>query len=205
MRFGRLTVYRRELNSHCGHVMLACKCACGTEKIINKQSIVEGRTRSCGCLSIEISTKRLTTHGASSGGQTTPEFDAWRGMKARCLNLETPDYHNYGGRGIRVCDEWLHSFETFYRDMGDKPSSTHSLDRIDSDKDYCRTNCRWATKHTQGRNRRGVKINEEIAAKIRHNRANGVKRRDTIVSLGISLGIYKAVISGKTWKLEHAS
>jgi hypothetical protein len=83
----------------------------------------------------------------------SPEYRSWQTMKNRCSNPRARDWAYYGGRGITVCKEWIDSFETFLRDMGRRPSPTHTLDRIDGDSGYCAANCRWATRRTQARNR----------------------------------------------------
>lgn len=75
-------------------------------------------------------------------------------MKTRCYRKTWPGFKHYGGRGIKVCDRWLESFENFLADMGRRPSSDHSLDREDNEKDYCLANCRWATKIEQQNNKR---------------------------------------------------
>ena len=80
-------------------------------------------------------------------------------MKDRCYNQNNPAYHNYGGRGIKVCDRWLHSFGNFLDDMGKRPDSSYSLDRIDNNGDYEPDNCRWTTSEEQGRNQRTFKTN----------------------------------------------
>lgn len=86
------------------------------------------------------------------------EFRAWWDMKHRCFNSDNPRWMDYGGRGITVCDRWKDSFRNFFQDMGKRPSSKHSLDRIDNDGNYTPENCRWATKTQQLRNtRRNIK------------------------------------------------
>jgi hypothetical protein len=90
-------------------------------------------------------------------GCKTVEYKTWIGIKKRCLNSSANNYVNYGGRGIKVCDRWLESFENFYADMGRKPSPEHSIDRIDVDGDYEPSNCRWATRREQMLNTRKQK------------------------------------------------
>lgn len=93
-------------------------------------------------------------HNHAKKFNPTKEYTAWQAMKDRCYNENNVNYHNYGGRGIKVCDRWKNSFENFLEDMGPKPSTKHSLDRQKGDQDYCRENCRWATAKEQGRNTR---------------------------------------------------
>lgn len=87
------------------------------------------------------------THGLSK----TPEYMTWNRMLSRCYNPIVDRYKNYGGRGIKVCNDW-HLFVNFYRDMGDRPTKNHSLGRINNDLDYCKENCRWETKEQQDNN-----------------------------------------------------
>jgi hypothetical protein len=98
-----------------------------------------------------------TTHGAAPKVGHTAEYNSWMGMKARCLNPRDPSWENYGGRGITVCERWLSGFDLFFLDMRPKPSTDHSIDRIDNDGNYEPGNCRWATRSQQNKNTRRQK------------------------------------------------
>lgn len=91
-------------------------------------------------------------HGHAKRGSVTAEYQTWNRMIARCECETYTDFHRYGGRGIKVCAAWRESYAQFLSDMGPRPSSGHSLDRIDVDGDYAPGNCRWATKAEQARN-----------------------------------------------------
>jgi hypothetical protein len=133
------------------------ECECGTIKKIRRTTI--GITKSCGCLQKE----RSSTHGMSS--KYRKWYDRWKGMIRRCYNPKSHSYHNYGGRGIKVCDRWLEpngkGCENFYNDiheiLGPQPSPEHSLDRTDNDGMYEIINLRWATNSEQTKNQRRFK------------------------------------------------
>ena len=162
-QFGRLIVVAKEGTKN-RNVYFKCLCECGNERSVNKYLLVSGKTRSCGCLRKEIMRTTMTTHGHAQCGKNTLEYRVWAAMKSRCNNPNNEDYPNYGGRGIKVCDEWSKDFYKFYQDIaseiGVHPGKGYSIDRIDTNGNYEPGNVRWTTGKIQARNRRTtVKVN----------------------------------------------
>lgn len=156
-RFGRLVVLGREGRDKRNQATWRCQCDCGGTLIANTRALRSGNTRSCGCLHKEITRARLLTHGEGRTWAITPEYRSWRSMITRCYNSNLPSYKNYGARGISVCGRWRNSYEAFLQDMGRRPTLKHTLDRIDNDGNYEPSNCRWATRTGQVRNRRDTR------------------------------------------------
>lgn len=136
-----------------------CICECGNSKNISAYNLMNGLSHSCGCLKSEILSAKAKTHGAKSkgvdqNGLYAKTYRAWRGMIDRCRYESHKYWKNYGGRGIKVCPQWEHSFEQFLADMGEKPSASHTIERKIVDKNYTPDNCVWATRKEQARNTR---------------------------------------------------
>lgn len=153
-RFGRLVVTSQSLSrsEDDKYVRYECTCDCGTITFPRKSSLVNGDTKSCGCVSKEKTTERVTSHGMSKH----PLYTVWLDMNRRCFNSKRKDYKHYGGRGITVLPEWqgdtgLHQF---IQDMYSSYREGLELDRINVDGNYCKDNCRWTTRRQQVINRR---------------------------------------------------
>ena len=152
-RFGRLMVIERVTVQGANNAMWKCRCDCGNETVAAAANI--GRTTfSCGCLAKEkaAETLRGNSNNRTHGLTGTPEYQAWTKMKLRCYDPNNHRYYTYGARGIAVCDQWRDSFETFFADVGPRPSPKHSIDRIDHNGDYTPNNCKWSTATQQNRN-----------------------------------------------------
>ena len=147
--FGMYTVLRRA-GSRKGKPYWVCQCLCGAEREVRGSALTGGYARSCGCYVKVVQAARLRKHGKYG----SPEYKAWCAMKARCESPRTNGYHNYGGRGITVCERWRDSFAAFLKDMGPKPTPFHTVERINVDGNYDPENCRWADAHEQRTNTR---------------------------------------------------
>jgi len=199
--FGRLTVLARapsrgKASNLRGYWL--CQCSCGKQVEISTGALRSMNQQSCGCLKKERCIERSTKHGQAA--VRTRAYNAWKGMRKRCLNPNERVFKYYGGRGITIAPEWCF-FEQFYRDMGDPPAKM-SLDRKDTNGNYCKDNCRWATVQQQVENRRvayNVKLSADVARAVYIAHKNGKVQDDLAKQYGVCQSAISAIMRGRIW------
>ena len=140
--FGELTVVKRSKNDKRNQTYWECLCSCGKIKTVRGSHLKDG-TSSCGHVGIQKLIERSTKHGYTVTNKDM--FKRWHSILYRTTNENDKCYSSYGGRGIKMCEEWTNSFEKFLEDVGEPPFEGAELDRIDNDGNYCKENVRWIT------------------------------------------------------------
>lgn len=146
-----------------GRMYWECLCDCGNSTEHTNVRLTKGFAVSCGCQDLRY------FHGDSD----SPEYNSWTSMRRRCLMPDYKNYKEYGGRGIQICERWLHHYPSFLEDMGRRPTPEHTLDRIDVNGDYEPDNCRWATPTEQSRNTRTHSTNTSGHRGVSWNKTTG--------------------------------
>lgn len=191
-RFERLVVIKKVGLDKYRNMCWLCECDCGKQVVVSGKSLRNGSKRSCGCLQKELTAIRFATHNKSN----ERVYRIWKSMKKRCENPNYKWYANYGGRGIRVCDEWQ-KFEPFYEwATSNGYAENLTIDRIDVNGNYEPNNCRWVDMTTQSNNKR---TNRNITF---NNETHTMKEWSEI--LGIKYSTLESRLNKHKWSVEKA-
>lgn len=179
LRFGRLVVVER-IGTKSSQPLWICICDCGKLHESASKPLVNGNTKSCGCLRREMVAEKNKTHGLSK----LPEYSIWCDIKKRCENPKSANFKYYGERGIKLSESWQ-DFKVFYSDMGPRPAPDYSVERLDVNKNYEKSNCVWIPLAEQARNKTNTV----------HVEVNGKKM--ILADLARMIGAYPARVSNK--------
>ncbi len=181
--FGEWTVIKRVENDKYGGTQWLCKCSCGTIKTVKGNNLIRGISTNCGCIRIKNLKKIKTIHNKSNNRL----YKIWQDIKRRCYNPNRESYQYYGKRGIKMCEEWLSDFRSFYQwSINNGYTNKLSIDRIDVNGNYEPSNCRWATSKEQNRNKRNNKFleyNGEVHCLVDWCEILGLKYKTTLERL----------------------
>lgn len=207
LRFGRLTVIRKSEFVKNTNRLWECLCDCGNVVYVRADGLRRGTTRSCGCLARELSSEAAKKSGAArrrhgqcvknEEGKRQRIYSIWNRMKDRCNNPKSDRYSFYGGRGIKVCDEWNNDFAVFFEwAIASGYRDDLTIDRIETDGNYEPGNCRWVTVKEQANNRRSNH-------RLTHNGETHTIAEWAEIT-GLSYDTIKQRISKLHWSVEEA-
>lgn len=165
-KYHKLTVLEQSGLGNDGHYRWLCQCDCGNKSTVRGSLIISGRTKSCGCLR-KIKPIR---HGKARRKDRHPLYTVWIAMRGRCNIPSFSNYKNYGGRGIKICDRWNNNFEAFWEDMSSTYQPGLQIDRVNNDKGYELSNCRWVTPSQNAKNRRNKSNNQSKLDFVSYNK-----------------------------------
>jgi hypothetical protein len=198
--FGRLTVQNFHKRDKGGKAQWLVKCECGTFRVVAGCNLTRnGHTRSCGCLSRELSSERgkLRIKHGHARRKPSPTYRSYISMLTRCHNPRATSYQHYGAKGILVCKRWRKSFENFLKDMGERPLGK-TIHRIKGKLGYSKRNCRWASASEQQQSTSGTKLSPLKVRTIRQA-APYFTYQELATEYGVSTGLIGRVVTGKSW------
>lgn len=180
--------------------MWLCQCSCGNMLTTGSARLQRGHTRSCGCLQSERTTEANIRRGSAEGlvrrNSRPAAYSSWHNMRRRCTKIQDPRYPDWGGRGVAIDPRWL-KFANFYADMGERPPGM-TLDRIDNDGPYTKSNCKWSTPHEQQVNNRLFKLVPDVVEEIKRLRAAGLSMSAIGERVSLHRQTVSRALSGKT-------
>ena len=191
-RFGKLTAIERDFSKR-KRTMWICECDCGNTITVRSDVLLTGHTQSCGCMQKEITSNIKKTHGMANKRL----YNIYNNMIRRCYHEKTTKYADYGGRGIKVCDEWKNDKMTFFKWATSNGYEEHlTIDRINNDGNYEPSNCRWVTMKEQAKNKRTNHLVEY------HGKSQSLKQWSE--ELGIKYCTLVSRIDTLQWDTERA-
>ena len=194
--FGRLAVVREATDKEYLTIHWVCQCKCGNITIARGASLKNGCVKSCGCLRSELVADGNTTHGMTNH----PLYVVWKGMRQRCSNPNHVSYGYYGGKGVRVCEEWDSDFMLFYDwCMKEGYVSGLTVDRVDGECDYTPGNCKMSTRMEQSHNSSNVKLDELSVRKIKASIKKGARNSELGRKYGVTPEAISCIRCEKTW------
>lgn len=205
-KFGRLTVVRyikkpSKINPKHNKNFAEVSCVCGNKKVVSVYSLRNGNTKSCGCIQKEWAKNAMIKMNTTHGYGYHPLAVVWHSMKNRCFWKKDKGYHNYGGRGIIICDEWINNPKLFFDwALNNGYQKGLTIDRINNNGNYEPMNCRWVSLKINTRNTRFTKLSEMRARHIRilYKRCN--KNQSVIAKMyGVDQAAISRVISNQMW------
>ncbi|MDQ7818705.1 MAG: hypothetical protein RDU14_16890 [Melioribacteraceae bacterium] len=197
-KYGRLVIIREvakdAIPNKRGGRLMECLCECGNIKVVALLHLGNEHTTSCGCYA--------KTKGIIHGLRKHPLYTVWDNMKRRCSKPKASGYKDYGGRGIKVCNEWANDFKVFYDwAIANGWQKGLQIDRIDNDGHYEPSNCRFLTKKKNSQNQRRTVLSPETVEEIKHLRETKKWGRKKIAdALGLTVGAVGGVIYNNTWQ-----
>ena len=200
-RYGRLTIiseaeiHRQPNNSTVR--MFNCKCECGNETIVGLDNLIKRHTQSCGCYRRDKIKEMFSTHKKSY----TSLYKVWAGMKRRCTNPKQNRFKNYGGRGIKICEEWLNDPKNFYDwAMTNGYEKGLTIDRENNNGNYEPNNCKWITAKMNGRKTSSTKLTIELAQEIRNLYSSGhTTQRELAGIYRVAPSTISHIITNRIW------